>query len=239
MLVLKINYTKTLEHASKSVRYHAFRSRELTSEQKGVFSKDKDHADVAQFIQALDDPLTRPKQTRRGGEIRYAVMHRLMFSLSRQEFEACGFTSWKPVIREALRHVERYHGIELEWVAAEHQSRDHPHVHVDVKSVYTDAQGQRHRLRITQELRQHIRWSVEGVMKRERARVRADRLLQRDIQRAIARATAEQKRLVSHIGRTALGGLARAARGDHEPDPLQKKRRHPDERERRDEDRDR
>lgn len=234
MLVLKINYTKHLDRAGKSVRYHAFRTREIPHEQKGIFSKDKDHADIGEFIASLDDPLTRPKQTRRG-EIQYAVMHRLMFSLSRKEFQACGFTSWKPVIREALGYVERYHGIQLEWVAAEHQSQEHPHVHVDIKSVYTDAQGNRHRLRITQELRSHIRWAVEGIMKRERERVWAERQQLRQMQRGI-------DRFLSHAGKSILQGILKANPHDHEPDPLQKqkRRRHPEDRERReDKDRDR
>jgi hypothetical protein len=224
MLVLKINYTKHPDRAGKSVRYHGFRTREMAHDMKGMFSKDRDNADIGAFIRSIDDPLTRPRQTRRG-EIEYAVMHRLMFSLSRKEFEACGFTSWKPVIREALAAVERYHGMELEWIAAEHQSREHPHVHVDIKSVYTDADGNRRRLNIGQELRQHIRWAVEGIMKRERERVWADRRQLRAMERSMDRFMAGIERFQQHTMHQLVRGLGQAAQGDHEPDPLKPKRR--------------
>lgn len=185
MLVLKINYTVHLDRSVKSVRYHAFRSRETPDERKGVFSRDKDHADVGRFIDSLDDPLTRDRTTRSGRQIRPAKLHRLMFSLSRKEFQSCGFTSWKSVIREAMEAVERQHGFRLEWVAAEHQSAEHPHVHVDVKSVYTAADGTRHRLIIKDQLRRDLRKSVETIMNREKARVREERRQERELNRAL------------------------------------------------------
>lgn len=222
MLVLKINYTKHLDRAGKSVRYHAFRSREVPTEQKGMFSRDKDHADVGEFIASLDDPLTRPKQTRRG-EIRYAVMHRLMFSLSRKEFEACGFTSWKPVIREALEGFEKKHGIKLEWIAAEHLSATHPHVHVDVKSVYTAPDGTRHRLRISNQMRLDLRAEVERIVDRERRERDEERRQQREFNSAV-------RDLTSNL----LRGLRDAARADErEADglPQQTRKRRPRQRE--------
>lgn len=229
MLVLKINYTKYLDRARKSVKYHAFRTREVPEDRKGMFSRDSDHADVAAFLRSLDDPLTREKQTK-NGTIRYAVVHRLMFSLSRKEFDACGLTSWKPVVREALGAFERYHGIKLEWVAAEHASRDHPHVHVDIKSVYTDADGVQRRLRITPEMRKHLRWAVEGVLQRERSRVWAERQAERAFQHGI-------DRMVDSLTHSLVWGLREAARD--EPDPLMNRRRkrqaderHQDDRER-------
>jgi len=231
MLVLKINYTKHLDRARKSVRYHAFRSREVPGEQRGIFDRDKDHADVAAFIRSLDDPLTRPRETK-NRTIHYAVMHRLIFSLSRQEFDSCGLTSWKPVIREALGAVERYHGIRLEWVAAEHQSRTHPHVHVDIKSVVTGPDVHPRRLRITQEMRQHLRLAVEGILKRERERVRAERAQERAIQR-------EMDRFVDSLTQSLLRTLNRAAREDEHFDPLlpRRRRRSPEERKRDDRER--
>lgn len=229
MLILKINYTKYLDRARKSVRYHAFRTREVPREQRGMFDRDRDHADVARFIEALDDPLTKPKETRRG-TIHYPVMHRLMFSLSRQEFEACGLTSWKPVIREALGAFERYHGIRLEWIAAEHQSRTHPHVHVDIKSVVMGPDGNPRRLRITQELRQHLRWAVEGILRRERERLRAEREQERAIQRGM-------ERFLDSMLHSLARGLGQAAREDEHFDPLvrSKKRRSPNDDRSRDE----
>ncbi|MFZ5823882.1 MAG: hypothetical protein ACOY94_06080 [Bacillota bacterium] len=217
MLVLKINYTTSLDRAAKSVRYHAFRSRELPAEGKGIFDRTSDHADVGRFVRSLDDPLTQDRVTRRGRVIPTAKLHRLMFSLSRREFESCGFTSWKPVIREALEHFERYHGIKLEWVAAEHQSATHPHVHVDIKSVYTAADGTRHRLVITNEMRKHLRWAVEGVMKRERTRYQEERRQHKAFDRAVRDLTVD-------LTRGLLKGLRDATREDG-PDPLGKQNR--------------
>lgn len=218
MLVLKINYTKHLDRARKSVRYHAFRTREVPREERGMFDRDLDHADVAAFIKSLDDPLTQPNQVR-NYVIRHPVMHRLMFSLSRQEFEACGFTSWKPVIREALGAVERYHGIRLEWVAAEHLSREHPHVHVDIKSVCIGPDGKPQRLRITQEMRQHLRWAVEGIMKRGRARVREEKWQEIQFQRGV-------DRFLDSLGHGLARGIADAARDDDlTQDPFRSRRR--------------
>jgi type IV secretory pathway VirD2 relaxase len=146
-------------------------------------------------------------------------MHRLIFSLSRQEFESCGFTSWKPIIREALGAVERYHGIRLEWVAAEHMTKAHPHVHVDIKSVYLDRQGKPQRLRITNEMRQNLRWAVEGIMKRERDRVREERQQQLEIQRGL-------ERFVGQLTRSLARGLADAAHDDDPTlDPFRQRRR--------------
>lgn len=184
-MVLKINYTTHVDRAAKSVRYHAFRSREFDHDRKGVFSRDRDHADVRQFIHSLDDPLTRDRVTKGGREIRPPKMHRLMFSLSRKEFDACGLTSWKPVIREAMQAVEHQQGFRLEWVAAEHQSAEHPHVHVDIKSVYTAADGTRHRLVIKNELRLEFRKAVQTIMDGERARVREERRQEREFDRAV------------------------------------------------------
>jgi len=213
VLVLKINYTKHLDRARKSVRYHAFRTREVPEDRKGMFDRDSDSADVGAFIKSLDDPLTQERQTRRG-PIGYAVMHRLMLSVSRQEFEACGLTSWKPVVREALAAFERYHGIRLEWVAAEHLSKSHPHVHIDIKSVHMAADGSRSRLVITQEFRQHLRWAVEGILKRERARVFAERQQERAQQR-------NMERFWDSMAHALTRGLTRSLRDDGaEPDPL-------------------
>lgn len=168
MVVLKINYTKHLTQAAKSVRYHAFRSRELPSHQLGAFDRRSDHATVRTFIESLGDPLTRDRTLKNGKVLQPAKMHRLMFAMSRRDFEACGFTSWKPVIREALQSFEKQHGIKLDWIAAEHLTATNPHVHVDVKSVYTAADGTRHRLKITQAMRIDLKRTVEQIIERER-----------------------------------------------------------------------
>ena len=218
MLVLKINYTKTLTQATKSVRYHAFRSREEPQDRLGAFDRRSDHANVRSFIDSLDDPLTQDRKLRNGQTIQYAKMHRLMFSLRRKDFEACGFTSWKPVIREALESFEKQHGIKLDWIAAEHLSAAHPHVHVDVKSVYTAADGTRHRLRITNQMRLDLRAAVEKVIERERRERDEERRQEREFNSAVRDLTS-----------TLLRGLRDAARADEReadglPQPNRKRR---------------
>ena len=185
MLVLRINYTKNLDRAAKSVRYHGFRTREVPGNRRGMFSRDSDHADVKAFVRSLDDPLTRDRTLRNGHVVEYAKMHRLMFSMRRRDFEACGFTSWKPIVREALESFEREQSIRLDWVAAEHQSATHPHVHVDVKSVYTAADGPRHRLKITQDMRLALRAAVERIIEREHSRAEEERRQQRAVDKAV------------------------------------------------------
>lgn len=201
MLLLKINYTTSLDRAVKSVRYHAFRSREVDADRKGIFDRSSDHADVRSFINRLDDPLTRDRVTRRGRKITPPKIHRLMFSLSRREFEACGFTSWKPVIRDAMESLERQHGFRLDWVAAEHNTANHPHVHVDIKSVYTAADGTRHRLAIRHDMRKAFRQAVEQVMERERSRAREERRQLREMDRAIHDITTGLLRVLREAGR--------------------------------------
>ncbi|HWI51282.1 MAG TPA: hypothetical protein VNT01_03995 [Symbiobacteriaceae bacterium] len=203
MLVLKINYTKHLAQAAKSVRYHAFRSREEPKDRLGAFDRRSDHANVRSFIESLDDPITKDRKLKNGRTVQYAKMHRLMFSLHRKEFEACGFTSWKPVIREALESFEKQHGIKLDWIAAEHLSAGHPHVHVDIKSVYTALDGTRHRLRFTNQMRLDLRASVERIMERERRERDEERRQQREFHSAIRDITS-----------TLLRGLRDAARAD-------------------------
>lgn len=223
MLVLKINYTKHLTQAAKSVRYHAFRSREEPKDRLGAFDRRSDHANVRSFIDSLDDPVTRDRKLKNGRTVEYAKMHRLMFSLHRKDFEACGFTSWKPVIREALEGFEKKHGIKLEWIAAEHLSATHPHVHVDVKSVYTAPDGTRHRLRISNQMRLDLRAEVERIVDRERRERDEERRQQREFNSAV-------RDLTSNL----LRGLRDAARADErEADglPQQTRKRRPRQRE--------
>lgn len=218
MVVLKINYTKHLDRAAKSVRYHAFRSREEPGRAIGAFDRRSDHATVRTFIDSLDDPLTRDRKLRNGKELQYAKMHRLMFSMRRRDFEACGFTSWKPVIREALESFERKHGIKLEWIAAEHLVAGNPHVHIDVKSVYTAPDGTRHRLRITNDMRLDLKGAVEKIIDRERREREEERRQDRELHSAIRDLTS-----------TLLRGLRDAARADEReadglPHPTRKRR---------------
>ncbi len=163
--VLKLNYTRHLTAARKSVRYHTFRSRELLlpgADRVGAFNRSTDHADVASFVRRLDDPATRDEQC--------AKMHRIMVSLSRPAWDRCGLESWKPVVRESLAAFEKRHGIRLDWVAAEHLDPRHPHVHIDIKSVFITDDGRRRRLRLNNRHREELVLAFQAVLRREMQR---------------------------------------------------------------------
>lgn len=201
MIVLKINYTKNLTQAAKSVRYHAFRSREQPQDRLGAFDRRSDHVNIRSFIDSLDDPLTQDRKLRSGKLLQPAKMHRLMVSMRRKDFEACGFTSWKPVIREAMATFEKQHGIKLEWIAAEHLSATHPHVHIDVKSVYTASDGTRHRLKITNQMRIDLKGAISQVVERERRERDEERRQERELNNAVRDLTSTLLRGVRDIAR--------------------------------------
>jgi hypothetical protein len=166
----KITYTKELKAAVASVRYYAFRTREVEQDRVGIFDRSSNHADVNRFIRSLDDPLTREQP---GQPPRIPKMHRMLFTMSGQEFKRWELTSWQPIIRETMENFQRRHGIKLEWVAAEHPSPRHPHCHVAIKSVYEDQDGNRHRLRITPEMRKEIWQEAQAIVDRSKDRVLA------------------------------------------------------------------
>lgn len=228
-IFLKINYTTRLEAARRSVRYHAFRSRESEADRKGVFDRRSDHANISKFLDRLDDPLTRDWTTRQGRRITPAKMHRLIFSMRRRDFDEAGLTSWKPIIRDALSRFEIEQGIKLDWVAAEHLSAAHPHVHVDIKSVYTTADGTRHRLKIRGDWRVALKKAVEQVVARELERAREERRQEREVDRVIQGITRDLLRVLREAGRDQA----------HEADPLGPRRRRRPQQDRTERDRDR
>lgn len=220
---VKVKYSRDLRLARFAVHYHAFRSRELPNEQRGAFNRASDHADCRTFVRRLDDPLTRDYEVRRRGRprqggpsrtIRPAKLHRIIFSLSRAEWEKSGLTSWKPIVREVLAEWERLHGIRLDWIAAEHMSHTHPHVHIDVKSVYWDVHGRKHRLRFDRQMIDELRWAVRGVVRRERERHWRELQQQRAIEWAERQAARDLAHNLSHLATSFLDGLERAARQD-------------------------
>lgn len=178
----KITYTKELAGAAASVRYYAFRTREVEQARIGIFDRHSDNADVRKFIKRLDDPLTRDRPGR-PAKYQYAKMHRLLFTMSGAEFRRWGLTSWQPIVREALENFERRRGIRLDWVAAEHPSPKHPHCHVAIKSVYEDADGNRHRLQITPEMREGIWKEAQAIVDRHKERALAIERAERDSDR--------------------------------------------------------
>ncbi len=216
---VKMSYTKHLDRAARSVRYIAFRSRDIPHEKRGAFSRSSDHADIRRFIDSLHDPLTADRPLRGGRVFQPAKMHRLVFSLSRAEFDKSGLTSWKPVVREALAEWERARGIRLEWIAAEHLSPTHPHVHIALKSVYRDADGTPHRLKVNREMLQDLRQCVRTVVQRHRERHWREIEEQRSIEREARAGEMQLQRSVERVLRGLLYDLEQLAR-EEERSPL-------------------
>lgn len=192
----KITYTKELKAASASVHYYAFRTREVERSQVGIFDRSSDHADVKRFVRSLDDPLTRDRPGR-SGLYKSAKLHRVLFTMSGQEFRRWELTSWRPIVREVFLNFERKHGLRLEWVAAEHPSTRNPHCHVAIKSVYEDRDGNRHRLRVTPELRRSLWHEAQSIVNRHKQIVLTQERAERGTDR---------------LARGLIGELARASR---------------------------
>lgn len=192
----KITYTKELKGAIASVRYYAFRSREVERSQIGIFDRSNDHADVKRFVRSLDDPLTRDRPGR-PQKYQFAKLHRVLFTMSGQEFRRWELSSWRPIIREAFENFERKQGIRLEWVAAEHPSPRHPHCHVAIKSVYEDLDGNRHRLKLTPDMRKALWQEGQSIVDRHKQIVLTQERAERDTDR---------------LARGLIGEIARASR---------------------------
>jgi hypothetical protein len=179
LVVLRSSYVTSLKKAGRHIRYICFRARELPEHGPGIFSRDRDTADVGQFIRSLDDPKTRDPKNGRP----VAKLHKMTFSMRGRDFERCGFTSWKPIIRQAMANVERQLGRRLEWVAAEHMTRSHPHCHVALKAVSYDRAGRGYRLRIDKAALRLFKGEVTRLVMRELERVRAqERMARQQIQ---------------------------------------------------------
>lgn len=146
-------YTKSLGAAVANAKYIAFRSREVgemrdaeswdgwtDTSKAGAFGPDYDHADVENFCKRLKDNLTKNPNS--------AKAHKLIFSLSGDEYRRGGSPDWRSMIRSTMSKYEERTGHKLEWIAAVHNNRQNSHCHVLVKSVYKDQQGQKHRLKL-------------------------------------------------------------------------------------------
>lgn len=137
--VLKENnkgkFFKTLESAKAKVKYVCFREREGENEKLGVFSHDRDNANVYRFMKYLDNRLTKHHTKEK--------MVELVFSMSGNEWEKSGFEygDYKTLVRETMKKFEMRTGKKLTWIAAEHFKDGHPHAHVMINGVYTDRDG--------------------------------------------------------------------------------------------------
>lgn len=141
MLFCRVAVLKSLAKAGAHVRYIAFRSRERPENERGVFDAVSDHADVKKFIENLRDRSTsHPKANK---------AYKLIVSLSRQEWGKLINPDYKEIVRQAMARFESQRGVKLEWVAAEHLSKHHPHAHVVIKAVCYDENGHKHRFHLS------------------------------------------------------------------------------------------
>ncbi|MGG1571670.1 hypothetical protein [Fictibacillus sp. NRS-1165] len=132
------SFLKDWQDTAKHVRYIAFRSRETYAlDEKGVFSEKEDRADVETFLDSVNNsrPLRSPYKP---------YIHRLLFSMSQDEWDRSGFEvagDYQTAVRNTMKRFELKKGYRLEWVAAQHQKKGNPHVHVALKASYTDRDG--------------------------------------------------------------------------------------------------
>lgn len=174
LVVLKVRYTKKLNHAKNQVLYIAERSRELEKENREVFSSTEDRADYRAFMDRLDDKATRhPKAVK---------SHHLIISMKREDFDRYG-ADYKKIVRETMQGIEREKGIKLDWVAATHPNERNPHVHVIVKAVGKTPEGRNKRFRIDKDEFREIRGDIYRILREERA-----------VRRSIERSILEQAR---------------------------------------------
>lgn len=157
---MRITPTRDLGKARAHVRYITYRSREQQQEERTSFDARSDRADLKAFNERMEDPINRHHMATKA--------YKIVFSLSREEFEKTGLDSWKPIIREAMANLEARWGKRLDWVAAEHQNVDHPHCHVVIRASHPDTTGRSRQLRINREQLKEVRREVGRIVTREK-----------------------------------------------------------------------
>lgn len=140
-LLLKVKYIKSLGGAERSLRYIAFGSKDVRSNQdRCTFDARSDSADVKRFAKELSDPLTTHPQA--------PTAFHMIVSLKRRDFNQAAMRDWREVVRETMRSYEVSTGRKLTWIASHHDNAERPHVHVMVKAVYQTRTSTRRTLRL-------------------------------------------------------------------------------------------
>lgn len=188
---VKHTYTTKLGAGQAHTRYIAFRSRDMPDQDRGAFSRDRDHAQVDSFNRSLDHRLIRHPQV--------ATLHKVVLSLREDQWRATEWTSWKPAVREVMARFETATGKRLNWIAAEHMTRGHPHCHVAIAGVCRDQMGQERRLRITMREIKILQEEFQRIYER-------DRVLHRSVEQELDR---EQERIERPVIGRVAGDLLR------------------------------
>lgn len=207
---VKTRFTNKIGAAKAHIRYIAFRSREVPGNEKGIFDRDQDHAQVDKFLKRLDDRLTRHPEVPK--------LHKLVLSFSEEQWKNCGYTSWKPIAREVMDKFEQRTGKRVEWVGAEHMAKGHPHCHIAMKATYTDKDGKEHRLRLTK--------ADVKVFKEEMRRIyERDRHLSRPMQQAVKKEAWQlQAPQIAKATKTILDRIAAAAKQQQRQQEMERHR---------------
>lgn len=142
--VVKVGYKKDIGKVSVHLKYIGFRSRDQQGEERGFFDNQRDRgADYEKFLdsvaehKALQHTLT-PK------------IHTAILSMREEDYKQLveNGISFKEMTRDLMQQLEERKGLQLNWIAAQHDKAGHPHVHVAIRSVGEDATGQDRRLKL-------------------------------------------------------------------------------------------
>jgi hypothetical protein len=159
---VSVRYKTKLSEAVNHVKYIAFREREIGG-QYGIFNEHSDNVDVKKFTDSLNDKRTAHPSV--------AKVHTLIFSMSGDEWERSGFQEgdYQEMVRRMMKDWQLERGIKVDWVAAVHPEPGHPHVHVAIKSVYTDRDGVERRLKM--DIKEERAWFKQA-FRHEKNRIR-------------------------------------------------------------------
>ncbi|MBY0077962.1 hypothetical protein H7K13_23840 [Priestia aryabhattai] len=136
-----VGFKKNLGKAKNHIKYIAFRERS-DGKNYGLFNDRSDNVNVYKFTKTLEDKKISHSSV--------AKIHTVMLTMSGDEFKRSGFVEedYKKMVRNLMEDWQLKEGKRVNWVAALHNEDGHPHVHVAIKSTYTDRNGIERRLKM-------------------------------------------------------------------------------------------
>ncbi|SFV03631.1 hypothetical protein [Alicyclobacillus macrosporangiidus] len=160
--VVLVRYKKTMDRVRANVKYIGFRAREQEEEERGFFNAKLDHgADYRTFLSQIEHhpALQHPSAVK---------AHTMILSLRETDYRALleAGGSFKDMARELIRDLEERKGIQLTWIGAVHEKSRHPHIHLSIMSVGTDAQGHNRRLYLNKEDCEWLRQALDKKLER-------------------------------------------------------------------------
>lgn len=143
LFFMKVRFERNLEKAKAHIKYVGFRAREMQNEVKGFFDKEHDKgANWEDFYSKVNSS----KVIRHPWAVKVHKLTLSMRELDYKAYERSG-KNYKDLTREFMKRMEYETGLKLDWIAAEHQVKGHPHVHVIVKSSgFNMVTGKEHKL---------------------------------------------------------------------------------------------